>query len=62
MYMAPRWHQETIASRALKMNETRFVGKMLPKRVKVLSLGAWEYAGTIRNGYSFAHAKYNANP
>jgi hypothetical protein len=25
-------------------------------------LGAWEYAGIIGNGYSFAHAKYGANP
>ena len=24
--------------------------------------GAWEYAGTIGNGYSFAHPKYVANP
>ena len=24
--------------------------------------GAWEYAGTIGSGYSFAHAKYGANP
>ena len=23
---------------------------------------AWEYAGTIGNDYSFAHAKYGANP
>ena len=25
-------------------------------------LGAWEYAGTIGNGHSFAHAKYGGNP
>ena len=25
-------------------------------------MGAWEYAGTMGNGYSFAHAKYGANP
>ena len=24
--------------------------------------GAWKYAGTIGNGYSFAHPKYGANP
>ena len=24
--------------------------------------GLWEYAGTIGNGYSFAYAKYCANP
>ena len=25
-------------------------------------MGAWEYVGTIGNSYSFAHAKYGANP
>ena len=25
-------------------------------------LGAWEDAGTIRNGYSIANAKYDVNP
>ena len=25
-------------------------------------MGAWEYAGTIRHVYSFAHAKYGAHP
>ena len=24
--------------------------------------GAWEYAGNIGNGHSFAHAKYGGNP
>ena len=27
-----------------------------------MALGAWEYEGTIGNGYSFAHATYGANP
>ena len=25
-------------------------------------MGAWEHAGTIRNVYSFAHAKYGGDP
>ena len=30
--------------------------------IVLIALGAWEYAGIIENGYSFAHANVGANP
>jgi hypothetical protein len=65
--MAPRWHEGTIAPRALKKYLFFFVQGKCPKtnlsfEGVLKGLGAWEYAGIIGNGYSFAHAKYGANP
>jgi hypothetical protein len=64
--MAPRWHQGTIATRALTKNKNIFF-ENASKQIIVFrsfkrSMGAWECAGTIGNCYSFAHAKYGANP
>ena len=62
--MAPRRHQGTIAPRALK--HFFFLEKGLKANLSfegvLRALVAYEYAGIIGNGYSFAHAKYGANP
>ena len=63
--MALRWHQGTIAPRALK--QKYFLREEFPKanlsfEGVLRAYGAWEYARTIGNGYIFAHAKYGANP
>ena len=64
--MAPRRHQGTIAPRALKKNEKRSYGKCpngnLSLEGVLRAYEAWKYAGTIGNGYSFAHIKDGANP
>jgi hypothetical protein len=64
--VAPQWHQVTIAPQALKKNKKIFFQKILKVNLSCLVIlkaqWAWEYAGTIGNDYSFAHAKYGGNP
>ena len=65
--MAPRWHQGTIAPNGLSKTIKKEFGRKCSKAnlsfecvLKVLA--GMEYAGSIGNGYSFAYAKYGANP